>query len=394
MPPNFAHNSRMSNPILFVTHYTGLGGGETATLRLAERLPDDMPAHLMVPAEGAFSAAWRAMGGHVHIIPFRGATTAFVPPVWAHFPARYKIERLIRTEGIAAVHSDYHALPFALPAAASVGVPLVWTVMGWWFQPRRWQRAFFRRPAMTFAHSIAIRDGFLGVPPFMPPSGVTVLYPAVETERYARHRTDGARIRAELGIAADAPVVVMAGRFQDVKGHDIFVRAAWSIQRRIPETRFIIAGGNAQTPADRLFQQNVTHMIQKEIYSAHKFHLIGHRDDLPDVLAAADVVVCPSDFESFGVVNIEAMAAGKPVVSTNHGGPAEVVVDGVTGYLVPPRDPAAIIDRVLELLYSQNLRRSMGTAGRLRVGQHFDIDTNAATFTAALRTLITEKDST
>jgi glycosyltransferase involved in cell wall biosynthesis len=99
-------------------------------------------------------------------------------------------------------------------------------------------------------------------------------------------------------------------------------------------------------------------------------------------------VVCSSHFEGYGVVNIEAMACGKPVVSTNQGGPAETILDGETGYLVPPRDPAALASRVIYLLHEPELRQKMGAAGRARVEQHFSGTANGAQFTLALNVLL------
>jgi glycosyltransferase involved in cell wall biosynthesis len=375
--------------ILFISSYTGLGGGETATLTLARHLPDDITPHLFVPAEGDFAAAWRARGWPVRIAPYRGASVYFVPALWALLPIRREIERTLRNCHIDLVHSDYHTLPMALPAAQSAGVPLVWTVMGWWFQPKPWQRGFFRRPNATFAHSQAIKEGFLGQPPFMPPEYIRVLYPGVDTTRFSP-RVDGRAFRREIGVPSHAPLVALVARFQAVKGHDIFVRAAWEIGRRIPQTHFVIVGGNTQSPADVAFRERVLAMIDREPYSKDHFHVLGQRDDVAPVLAAADVVVCPSDFESFGVVNVEAMASGTPVVSTNKGGPVEAVVDGVTGFLVPPRDPAALAKRVIELLYSNDTRRSFGIAGRLRATQVFGADATAATFMAATQPLLND----
>ncbi len=102
---------------------------------------------------------------------------------------------MIREQKIHAVHSDYHSLPFALPAARSAGVPLVWTCWGWWFKPKVWQRGFFRQPDATFASSWAIKDGFLGTPPFMSPDRVEVLPPGVDTERFTPG-IDGSAVRA------------------------------------------------------------------------------------------------------------------------------------------------------------------------------------------------------
>lgn len=369
--------------ILFVSSYSGMGGGETATLTLAAHLPAEVTPHLVVPRAGAFAEAWRARGWPVHVMPFRGASTWFVPHLWAHMPPRRDLVRLMRREQFALVHAEYHALPMAWGAANAVGVPLVWTVMGWWFRPKRWQRDFFRALPLTFAHSQAIAEGFLGTPPFMPPERVRVLYPSVDTARF-HPEADGGPVREALHIPADAPLVMMAGRYQDVKGHDVFVQMAEHVAQRHPRAHFLIVGGNAQTPADRAYQDGVRGTIERSAI-ASRVHLSGHRDDMPNVFAAADVVVCPSRFESFGVVNVEAMASGKPVVSTNNGGPREVVVDGVSGYLVPPDDAAALAERVGELLHSAAQRASMGAAGRLRAVQVFGAEAAGAAFWSAVR---------
>ncbi len=369
--------------ILFVSSYTGLGGGETASLTLADHL-DGYTPHLFVPTEGAFSTAWRERDWPVHVQPYRGATVYFVPAVWARLPISRRIERVIRECGIDVVHSDYHTLPMALPAAHRAGVPCVWTCMGWWFQPKRWQRGFFQQADATFAHSQAIRDGFLGQPPFMPPERVQVLYPGVDTTRF-NPRHNGSPVRDEIG-AWDVPVVAMVGRFQRVKGQDVFIRMAARVARRFPQAHFVIVGENLQSAADRHYKQQV--LALAKAHPRLRLHFLGYRADVETVMAAADVMVCPSQFESFGVANMEAMASGRPVVSTNRGGPAEVVVDGVTGYLVAPNNPAALADRVIELLHSPHTRRAFGAAGRMRAQQVFRAGAVAAAFDARVREVL------
>jgi glycosyltransferase involved in cell wall biosynthesis len=106
------------------------------------------------------------------------------------------------------------------------------------------------------------------------------------------------------------------------------------------------------------------------------------------VLAAADVVVCSSHFESYGMVNVEAMASGKPVVSTNRGGPAETIVHGETGFLVPPGDAAGLARHVIDLLRNPTLRAQMGAAGRSRAESLFSVETTAAQFTRKLDSVL------
>lgn len=375
--------------LLFASSYTELGGGETALLTLAQQLdPARFRPHLLIPREGQLGERWRAQGWPVHIISWRGATVYFIPAIWARLPVTRQIEALIREHNIHAAHSDYHTLPMVMPAAERAGIPTLWTCMGWWFHPKFWQRGFFRRSAHTFAHSQAIKAGFLGNPPFMPPENIEILYPGVDTQRF-HPDVDGVRVRFEAGIAQNAPVVALIARFQDVKGHDVFQAMARQIALQIPEARFIVAGENTQSDADNIYKQRILETAKKDRLLRNRLTYLGFRADVERVIGAADVVVCSSHFEGYGVVNIEAMACAKPVVSTNRGGPSETVVNGETGYLVPPGDEAALAARVIELLHDAGLRQRMGAAGRARVETIFSAESNGAQFTRAVERVLT-----
>src|SRR5574341_2522029 len=102
----------MATPILFVSSYVGLGGGETALLALAQHLDAErFSPHLLLPHDGQLGERWRDAGWPVHITYWRGATTYFVPNIWARFPITHRIEHLIREHNISVVHSEYHTLP-------------------------------------------------------------------------------------------------------------------------------------------------------------------------------------------------------------------------------------------------------------------------------------------
>jgi len=372
--------------LLFITTYVGLGGGETSLLTLVEQLdPARFSPHLLVPHEGQLTERWRANGWEVHVIPFRGASVYFVPAIYAQFPIRRKIERLIRECDIQCVHSDYHSIPFALPAAHSAHVPLVWTCWGWWFHPKAWQRGFFAQPDATFAASWAIKDGFLGDPPFLPPEQVEVLPPGVDTVRF-RPGIDGSNVRADAGVGADTPLVALIARFQDVKGHDTFQDMARIVAKEIPEARFIVAGENVHgAAADTAYKQRILQTAREDFVLRDQVIYLGFRADAERVMAAADVIVCSSDFESYGMVNVEAMACGKPVVSTRRGGPSETVVHGETGFLVDPRNAEGLAEAVILLLRDPSLRQRMGAAGRARVESKFSAKSMADRFTIVVQ---------
>lgn len=379
----------MTLPLLFITTYTGMGGGETSLLTLADHLaPDQWTPHLLTPRGGQLPEAFRARGWASHIIPFRGASTWFVPTVYTRFPVAGHIEALIREQGIAAVHSDYHSLPFALPAAHRAAVPLVWTCHGWWFRPKPWQRGFFQQPDSAFAVSWAVRDGFLGQPPFMPPERLPVLPLGVDTRRF-RPGLDGSAVRRDAGVAADTPLVALIARFQSVKGHDVFQAMIRAIAPQMPEVRFIVAGENVHgRAADDAYRARILKAWETDPLLHDRLTYLGFRADPERVIAAADVVVCASGFESYGMAAVEAMASGKPIVSTRRGGPSETIVEGETGFLVDAGDAPALAERVIRLLRDPVLRQRLGEAGRARVEAQFSAQAMAARFSEVVRGLV------
>ena len=374
--------------ILFVSWYSGLGGGETELITLADSLANrHFIPHLLLPREGPLSARWRERKRPVHITPFRGATTYFVPAIWARFPVVQRFVELIKQQQIDVVHCDYHSSPLVVPAARRGSVPALFTVSGWWYKPKSWQREFFRGIPAIVARTNAIRVGFLGSPPFMPADDLPVIYSGVDTERF-RPDGSGRALRQEIGIDSGAPVVAMVARFQRVKGHHTFQEMAAGVARQMPEAHFVVAGDDAfGVAADRRYRDQMLRSAANHPLLRDRLHYIGFRDEVEAVYAAADVVVCASSFESYGIANLEAMASGKPVVSTRHGGPAETILQGETGFLVDPSDTGEMARMVCELLADRNLRERMGRAGRERVLRHFSTEAAADAYVEIIEAL-------
>jgi glycosyltransferase involved in cell wall biosynthesis len=276
-----------------------------------------------------------------------------------------------------------------VPACQKLSIPLIFTCYGWWFHPKPWQRRFYRTgPQCIVAISEAVKQGFLGQPAFMPPDKVRVLNLGVDTGLFRPRPAERDAIRRELGLSLDAPLVTLIGRFQHVKGQDVFLNAARLVVQKHPETRFVMAGENVfDESADEAFKRRVLSMHAADAVLQEHVSFLGWTAQPERLLAASDVVVCSSYFESFGMVLVEAMASGVPVVSTNVGGPAETIVDGETGYLVPPGRPDLIAERVLSLLLDAELRNQMGSAGRKRVMEHYSLERYVAGFSEMLRLL-------
>lgn len=373
--------------VLFLSHYTGLGGGETSLLALLGALDRTrfLPA-LVCPREGMLPRAARDLGVEVRVTPYRGASAWFVPALWARLPAVARIAAAVEAFAPAVVHADFHTLPYAVPACARMGTPLVFTCLGWWFRPKPWQRSLYRAgPAAILAISEAVRRGFLGEPPALAPARVQVLHLGVDTTRFRPQARAREAIRTELGLPADRPVVTLLARFQRVKGHDMFLQAARRIADRCPATCFVLAGENVfGGRADERFKREIHAAVAADRTLRSRIRFLGWVPAPEGLLAASDVVVCPSRFESFGLAAVEAMACGVPVVSTDVGGPSETVADGETGYLVSPGRPDLFAERVLRLLLDPDLRTRLGEAGRARVCARFSLEQYVGGFSRVL----------
>ena len=382
--------------LLLISAYSGLGGGESVQLNLMGALdPERVAIHLVCPREGQLPEAARALGVKVHILPYRGITTWFVPAIWQRFPVVSQLAALMQRLEIDAVHTDYHSLPFAVGAAQRAGhLPVIWNAMGWWFPVKPWQRHFFQHEiTQIIAITQAVRDRWLGPDPLIPPDRIKVLVPGVDPAIY-QPEIDGAPVRDRLGLAPDTPLVALIARFQQVKWHDIFQAMIQHVHAALPEARFVVSGENVfGVSKDETYKHAILDHAQTDPVLRDVLTYLGFWDDAREVIAAADVIVCPSRFESLGMVHLESMAMARPVVSMNNGGPAETLVDGETGLLVPPEDPIALAEGVIDLLRDPAKRAQMGQAGRERVLAHFTATGYAAQFTALVESLLAQNAS-
>lgn len=221
----------------------------------------------------------------------------------------------------------------------------------------------------AIAVSGSTRD-FLVRERFVPKDRVRLIWNGAPLDEFAPvGRERALRVRRELQIPDDAPVVGAIGRLNTQKGHAYLLEAAPAILRAEPRAFLLVVGdGDLMEP---LRQQ------ARALGIAERVRFAGHRTDVPDLLGAIDVLAIPSLYEGTPLALFEAMAAGKAIVSSAVDGCAEVLEEGRTALLVPPRDAPALAAAIGSLLADSEGRGALSEAARA-ASRSYDIATCVA----------------
>lgn len=180
-----------------------------------------------------------------------------------------------------------------------------------------------------------------------PSDKITVIYNGIDIDKFST--AEPGALRRELGISAETKIVGMVGRVHPSKGHITFLQSIPEILSKHPDTVFVVVGSGEYI--SQLEKMN------------NEVHFLGKRSDIPEIMKDLDVFVMASQNEPFGLVTVEAMAAGTAVVATNTGGTAEIITDGETGLLVPPQDPAKLAQAVIRVLTGGKLTAKLKEDG-------------------------------
>lgn len=211
-----------------------------------------------------------------------------------------------------------------------------------------------------------------------PSDKVQIIHNGVELSQFDS-RTDR-DVLAEFGIDAGAPVVGIVAVLRPEKDHTTLFEAAQIVVNDFPDLRVLVVG-------DGVARKELESLALK-LDLANCVHFAGARNDIPRILRALNVFALCSTKETLPIAILEAMACARPVVSTDVGGVSEMVAHGITGYLVPPRDPRQFAARLTHLLSSPALAHQMGLAGRRRIETDFTLDRSVKLTEAAITDIV------
>jgi glycosyltransferase involved in cell wall biosynthesis len=206
--------------------------------------------------------------------------------------------------------------------------------------------------------------------PGFDPTKVSLIYDGVDLARFGP-TVSGRSVRKEFNIPEEAPLIAMVARLEAVKGHEVFFKALCQLRGKLSAVKALCAC-DERTPGK--FDETVN-AARRMGLGEDVLSFTGMRNDVERIYAAADVVALPSlGSEGSSRVSLEAMAAARPIVASTVGCLAEMIQEGLTGFLTPPNDPTALADALAKVLENREQARRMGINARIRAEMEFGED--------------------
>jgi glycosyltransferase involved in cell wall biosynthesis len=323
------------------------GGSDQLLLRMVRSLPsDEFDCHVVLPGASPLADDFSAAGTTLHTVPMRRLSTSHGAQEWAAYAGSWpvavgRIARLIRRLDADVVHTNsLHSL-YGWAAAAVTRRPHVWHAReivvqsGAALELERFLAHHFADTVICMSQAVADQ---------LDAANVEVVYETVDPGEF---RPDLAgRFRARVGIPDDAPLVGAVGRIDTWKGFDVLLDAFEDAKARRPDLHLLFAGAEVRG------KEQFAVALAARAERMSDVHWLGPRSDTPELFADLDLFVLPStEPEPYGIVVVEALASGTPVVVTDAGGAREIVDHAAagSGTLVQPRDTGALADALVDV---------------------------------------------
>lgn len=384
--------------VLYANHTGMVSGAERSLLDLLSRLPTEVVPVVACPP-GRLAREVEQLGIPVMPIPEMDASLRLHP--WHTANALVQVASVmlrlrdlslrVRAQFIHAntIRAGLPAVLATKPNGPAVVVHLRDCL------PQRSALARISRCVLASGASVLIANSRYTAARFSggtPSSKLMTIYNPVNLARFSPRGLTHAEARDRLGLGPAGPVLGVIGQLAPWKGQTDAVRCLAALRSRWPTARLLLVGSPIFTSkASRYDNQAYAESIRglgRELGLNGSLRLLGERGDIPEVLAALDLLLVPSWEEPFGRSVVEAMAMEVPVVATNVGGPAEIITDGVDGMLLPPREPALWASVIGGLLADPARRAAMGRRARSTVFKRFGLETHVAAIVGTYRKLL------
>ncbi len=361
--------------VAYLTEKAGLGGGETSLLNLMRCMAERGHTPLLLCPSGALERKAREHRLLVHTMDYPDVhLRAGLFPIFS-LSTVFSIYRVLKTYAVDIVHVEsLLALYYGGMAARLAGMPCVATYHGYWPLRNKVLRAFLRWFVTDiYPVSASVAEELRGIALDRQPQ----IIPLGFSFDFLSKLPSKQEARRDLGLPEGRPIIMQVARFQEIKGHMHLLdalEAMLSRDRGLDPLVVFVGGVMEPASSDVLAYKASVETRASQPGLRHHVLFLGHRDDVPLLMRAADVIVSPSEFESFSMIIIEAMAVGTPVVATAAGGPTTILKNGHTGVLVPPRDPIALAISIYEIIKNPQWAQALAANAQLDALQNYHPD--------------------
>ena len=367
--------------ILFISHSSAMVGAERSLLLLLKNIDRDCFDPIVVlPTSGPLKreieylniktyevkSPWWVSGGGRNVIR---AILRLGYNIIQEVVALIRLYKIIKREKIDVIYTNTIVNFSGAIISCITQKPHIWHIREilpgnpdlHFFLPYRILFKFISRFSnVVVTNSCATADQFQSI---IPNEKIRVIYNAVDLDEFKNIPS----LPDINGVKTTDYVVAVIGSLQKRKAQDDAIKAIKIAKETIPNIKLLIVG-----EGNKKFKDYLKHLAFKLDVSDNVI-FTGYRDDVPAILHHCNLLLVPSWNEPFGRVVIEAMAAGIPVIGADSGGVKEIIEDGFNGYLVPPKDPIKIAEKIIYLFHHPKLAKKMGNEGRKIVKEKFSI---------------------
>jgi len=385
---------KSSSRLIYSSWFGGLGGGELRMLdhiRATQFTPGETT--VLVAQPGPVVDAIAQTGARAQVNVWKGGHN-YLARQWHWYGAWLRCAHLLRSAAPRlVVCNTYFDLESTGQVAAALRLPQVWRARAdtfpiayQWPVGRLQQVVTFLNQKVAAVAATTRYEADMMIAAGVSADKVHVIHNGVDLHRYD-DPSAGTLLRQASGLLNDDFVLAFVARMVPQKGYEVFFDAIAELKRQGVPVKALVAGDTTllEESADEYKRGLKAQVERLGLFQDVRF--LGFRDDIPAVMHAADVFVSASHVEPFGNTNIEAMAAGKPVVSSDLPGPRESVLEEQTGLFFPAGECDALAGQLMRLHADRSRARQLGAQGKQRAQQIFDLTRNVAALDAlCLRT--------
>lgn len=376
--------------ILYISHSSFFNGAEICLLTLLRNLDRELVEPVVVfPGKGPLIEVLEGLGIKTYITPLeRWIRFKYDRPADTGLDSRvHTLIGIIESEQIDLVHTNTSVVMEGAIAAKIKRIPHIWHIHEF-LKDNTELYASLPLPVIYYLISL-LSDKVISVSNFVSSqfrsavenNKIVTIYNGVEEN----HSPQDLSIRHEFGIKDDEILAVALAILTESKGYKNLLEAASEILKKGIKVKFLWAGGSDKKTL-RDFEKQV-----KKLGIKDSFIYAGFRKDIQKLLRNTDILICPSKMETLSLAILEAMAAGKPVITTDCGGPTECVVNDQTGYIVPVDDNLGLSKAILNLCTSKQIRDTFGKNGLDRYKEIFSAGIYAKNIQDSYTGLIDDK---